>query len=119
MLPKEHRLKKSSEFKTVYNLKKSVANSLLILYVGKLKENNSIPTKAGFIVSKKISKRAVKRNKIKRQLRESFKKYLSQNNVAYESIVLIARDSCLASSFEQIDSAVEHILKLSCKKFIN
>ena len=73
MLPANERLKTSREFTTIYNLKRSVANPLLILYVGKEKTDASVPTKVGFVVGKKVHKRAVKRNRAKRLMREAYR----------------------------------------------
>ena len=72
MLSKKQRLTKSSAFKATYRLKQSTADALLVLYVGKEKteEQNS---RIGFIVSTKIHKRSVKRNRIKRLAREAYK----------------------------------------------
>jgi len=56
VLPKNERLKTSREFSTTYNLKRSVANPLLILYTGRKKESPDIPTKVGFVVGKKSTR---------------------------------------------------------------
>ena len=72
MLPKEYRLKKRSAFTATYKTGTSFHIDGITLFCGKKKEN-SYPTKVGFVVSKKIHKRAVKRNRIKRLMRESYR----------------------------------------------
>ncbi|MEI7943105.1 MAG: ribonuclease P protein component [Candidatus Riflemargulisbacteria bacterium] len=62
------RLRKYSEFKAVYAEQKKATGRSLIVY---FKPDNV--TRFGVIVSKKVDKRAVKRNKIKRRIREIFR----------------------------------------------
>ena len=68
MLPKEYRLKKRVAFAATYRTGKSYHKNGITLFCGKEKKQE-IPTKIGFVVSKKIHKRAVRRNRIKRLMR--------------------------------------------------
>ena len=81
MLNKRYRLKKHSAFSATYRAKNSVADEFMILYLGKEKTNDEIPTRAGFVVSKKIHKRSVKRNRIKRLMRESYRLALKNSEL--------------------------------------
>ena len=81
MLKKRYRLKNKKAFDATYNLKQVVSNSLLILYVGKKKTKDDVDTKFGFIASKKYHKRAVKRNLLKRRIRESYRKQKHNLNI--------------------------------------
>ena len=57
MLPKNYRLKKRSAFSATYRTGKSIHLAGITVFCGK--ENVSeYPTKVGFVVSKKIHKRA-------------------------------------------------------------
>ena len=49
------------------------------MYAGKIKTDKNCPTRVGFVVSKKIHKRAVIRNKIKRVLREILRLMFKNN----------------------------------------
>ena len=70
MLPKQFRLKKRLAFKATYKVKNSSHKGGVTLFAGIVKKEDC-PTKVGFVVSKKVHKRAVKRNRLKRLMRES------------------------------------------------
>ena len=75
MLPKQYRLKKKIAFNATYRTGVSYHQNGIIMFCGK-KKDDEYPTKIGFVVSKKIHKRAVKRNRIKRLMRESLRLYI-------------------------------------------
>lgn len=66
MLPKENRLKNKKDFERVFKEGKGFREGPLFLKVVK---NGLRESRFGFIVSKKVFKKATARNKIKRQLR--------------------------------------------------
>ena len=71
MLPKNYRLKNNSAFTVTYKMKNTVSNKYFLAYFGaKITDKETQSLKIGFVVSKKFHKRAVKRNRIKRLLRE-------------------------------------------------
>lgn len=117
MLSKKQRLTKSSAFKATYRLKQSTADALLILYVGKEKAHSN-PSRIGFIVSKKIHKRAVKRNRIKRLAREAYKLALHNCEIAppWLSVIFTARNEAVDADFKQVyNSVVTLINKMDAK----
>lgn len=119
MLPKDERLKTSREFSTIYRLKKSVANPLLILYVGRKKQDASVPTKAGFVVGKKVHKRAVKRNRAKRLMREAYRNIRKTDKFllnSYEYLIFLARIPILEADYNQVYEAVLDCFKKASKK---
>lgn len=112
MLPKENRLKKRSAFAATYRTGKSFHVSGITVFIGKEK-NNDIPTKFGFVVSKKIHKRAVKRNRIKRLMRESCRISIKDNafNNKYLSLVFVASSKILDKDFMYVNSAINKLLE--------
>ena len=113
MLPKEYRLKKRSAFNVTYRSGKSFHKNGVTMFVGKEK-NNDFPTKIGFVVSKKIHKRAVKRNRIKRLMRESCRLIIKEQSMSskYMSIIFVASTKLLNKNFSEVDSAIKKLVQL-------
>lgn len=95
MLKKQYRLKNKKAFDATYRNKKVVSNSVMSLYIGKPKKDLNTTTKFGFVVSKKYHKRAVKRNRIKRLLRESVRLAIKENKIGnldnYMSFIILPK----------------------------
>ena len=107
MLKKENRLKKRSAFAATYKIGNSFHRNGITMFLGKEKDNDS-PTKFGFVVSKKIHKRAVKRNRIKRLMRESVRLILKEKPAfRYISVIFVASSRLLDKGFSEIDSSIK------------
>ena len=115
MLQKQYRLKRYSTFNATYKLKNTVVDSNLCIYFGKEKTTEDIPTKIAFVVSKKIHKRAVVRNRIKRLMRESFRLILRNNEQPqihkYISIICVARYNSVGKDYNTINNSLNNLLK--------
>ena len=111
MLPKDYRLKKRAAFNATYRTGKSLHKDGITMFVGKEK-NNDFPTKIGFVVSKKIHKRAVKRNRIKRLMRESYRLLIKEDAVSdkYISLIFVASSRLLEKDFKDIDNAIRKLV---------
>ena len=100
-------IRKSDDFKNVYENGKSYANKYLVMYVLKCdREENRL----GISVSKKVGNSVV-RHRIARLLRESFR----LNNERFHSgwdIVVIARAGAKNASYHEIKSALLHLGRL-------
>ena len=113
MLPNEYRLRKRSAFNATYKSGKSFHKDGITMFVGKEK-NNEYPTKFGFVVSKKIHKRAVKRNRIRRLMRESCRLIIKNEGVSnkHMSAIFVASSRILGKDFSYVDSAIKKLVKL-------
>ena len=113
MLPKQYRLKKKSAFKATYKVKNSSHSGGVTLFAG-LKKKEDYPTKVGFVVSKKVHKRAVRRNRLKRLMWESYRLLLKENNLGnsqnYISLIFVGTDKALGKDFKHIKSSIEKLV---------
>ena len=105
MLSKKNRLTKSSSFKATYCQNRVVSDEFFVLFAGKNKQKDDIETKIGFVVSKKIDKRATVRNKIKRQLRAILRQNLN-TFVGAKNYVIVAKPSIVDLTYQQIEKEI-------------
>ena len=112
MLPKEYRLKKRGAFNATYKTGKSLHKDGITMFCGKENKTN-YPTKIGFVVSKKFHKRAVKRNRTKRLMRESVRLYIKQNQIKnrYLSVIFVASQKLLDKNFFEINRAMKMLVE--------
>ena len=114
MLKKQFRLRKNSAFNATYRIRHSYYRDGIVLWVGKKKENIDYPTKAGFVVSKKTHKRAVKRNRLKRLMRESYRLLQKENQISksqeYISLIFIGFEKALDKDFYEIKKIIYNLL---------
>lgn len=114
MLKKQFRLKKNSAFSATYRIKHSYHRHGIVLWVGKRKTDPQFPTKVGFVVSKKTHKRSVKRNRLKRLMRESYRLLLKEGKIdktqQYMSLIFVGFERALGKDFSQIQSLIFDLL---------
>ena len=85
MLKKMNRITKKKEFDHIFKNGKSIFNKIIGM---KIVFNELDNSRFGIIVSNKISKKAVKRNKIKRQIRSILRKKLEILNKNIDCTVI-------------------------------
>ena len=107
MLKKEFRLRKQKDFENIFNKGFYFSGNFLLL---KTVKNNLPISRFGFIVSKKISKKAVQRNRVKRLLRESVRLRQKDIRTGFDA-VFISRTGIVGKSFKEVDSVVGELLK--------
>jgi len=81
--------------------------SFLIL---KFKENDLAFSRIGFVVSKKVSKKAVLRNKVKRRLRESVNRELAHIRMGFD-LIFFTRREIKEKEFSDIEQLVKQLLE--------
>ncbi len=92
----------------IYKRGKSVANRQFVIYTKTNKDLEHF--RLGISVSKKLGN-AVVRNKIKRAIRENFK--VHKNDIIPIEIIVIARQPAKDMNTIQIQSSLEHVLKIA------
>jgi len=120
MLAKKYRLRKNSEFVATYAQKKHVVNEYIILNLGKQKPFLDYITKVAFVVSKKIDKRAVVRNKIKRRMREAYWELIKENPNynQWMSLIFSAKKECISTDYQNIKAQLKDIIEKAHKKYV-
>ena len=107
MLSKKYRLQKDKDFDLVFKKGKNSGSEFLFL---KLRKNDLEISRFGFILSKKISKNATVRNKIKRRLREIIRKELGNIKSGFD-IVIVAKPKIVGKDYLEIREEVGGLLK--------
>ena len=103
----QHFLKKNREFVRVFNFGKTFeCQSLKIKWL----ENKLDYFRFGIIVSTKIDKRAVIRNKIKRRLRAIFKEFAREIKSGFDFVVM-TRPAIKTLDYHQIREIINNFLE--------
>ncbi|AFY71676.1 ribonuclease P protein component [Thalassoporum mexicanum PCC 7367] len=89
MLPQQNRLRCRHDFAKVYNQGNRYGGRFLRLRV-RFTDNPHQPTRIGIVISKKVSKQAVVRNRVKRQLRAILRSHLSNLRQGLQIIVTVS-----------------------------
>ncbi len=108
MLAKEYRLAKKSDFDRVFKGGKKAYGQCYKLYF--LANNETANSRFAFVVSNKVSKKATKRNKIRRQSREIIRDNLSKFNTNND-IIIILFDRALDKEYLELKTDLESILR--------
>jgi ribonuclease P protein component len=104
MLSKDNRIKKKKDFELIFKNSKNFKNNFFILKIAK---NDLGVNRFGFVISKKVSKKAVIRNKIRRRLSEAVK--VEINNIkAGMDLILIVLPGAEKKDFYEIKEAVKN-----------
>ena len=115
-LPSKHRLKKRSHFQTVYRkgISRSSRHLILRAYTVEndsklIRENKLSESKIGISISRKVSKKAVERNQIKRRIRAVFRSLLPQISSGW-LIVIIVKPEAKKCKYEHFLRELEKLL---------
>ena len=113
MLPKINRLKRKKDFEMVFQKGEKIATDCFFL---KKVKNNFPYSRFGFIISSKVSKKAVLRNKLKRRLRNLVFKKIKKIKKGFD-IVLVALPNSKNKDFKELEKSLDKLFKLA--KIIN
>ena len=106
MLQKQNRLTKEKDFERVFKLGESFFTKVIGF---KLLKNNLSFSHFGFVVSNKIAKKANKRNRLKRQMREIVRLKIKKGEIKSGwDVVLIARPGVLEKDYQQLEKEIEY-----------
>ena len=103
---KKYRIRKNTEFRTVYRRGKSFSNPSLVLYIYK---NGKDINRCGISVSKKVGK-SVTRSRVKRLIGESYRLNNEGLKIGYD-LVFIARNPSNSKNYKEIEIALKNLLK--------
>lgn len=107
MLAKFNRLSKDKDFDRVFKNGRSSYNQIMgIKATGNGLENN----RYGILVSAKVSKKSVERNKIKRQLKAIIIKQTAKT-IQGNDIVIICLPEILNKTFKEIEQSMSNLFK--------
>jgi ribonuclease P protein component len=105
---KSERLKKNTEFVSTMKGKRLSVDGLSLFYA----PNDTGRFRVGISISKKLVTSAVKRNRLKRQLRDCIGRVLKSHTLGYD-LVFVARRGLSDIGFERILKTVEAALRKS------
>lgn len=103
-MKKKNILKKNSEYNRIIQTFKPIRYKYLSFYIERITEEKYF---FGFSVGKKIGN-AVKRNKIKRQLKSIIDKNIYQNGF---NCIIMVNSGIIKKSFQEIEKDVNKIIK--------
>ncbi len=107
MLPKENRLVQKPDFERVKEKGEKFQSNLFGLLVYPTGKEQS---RFGFVISTKLSKKAVRRNRAKRLLREQIKRLLSFIRPGFD-IVFLGKKPLIEANLSKIEKETNRLFK--------
>jgi len=115
MFSSKNRLRKKNDIDNVFKKGKTAAGNFVFL---RFANNNLNENRFAFVVSLKVSKKSVLRNRIKRQLREIIKKINLELKPGFDFLI-IARPIIINKNFQEITKDINEIFNLKINKIIS
>lgn len=107
MLPAKNRLTKRIDFNLTKTKGKLVQTNYFGVLIAKTLPTN--PPRFGIIVSTKVSKLAVARNRLKRQIRQCVRELLPNVSGGFDFVILVKR-SAVGESQKNLKEALEKVI---------
>ena len=108
MLEQKNRIKKKKDIENIFKKGKTFKQDSLIL---KILKNDLSFSRFGFIVPKKVSKKAVVRNKIKRRIREIVRSMMIKELKTNNDCLIIGLKGIEEKDFQETKNIVEKLFK--------
>ena len=117
-LPKAHRLRKRQDYRTVYEkgIRRYSPHLTLIALQIESESTSTQPTLLGISISKKVSKKAVIRNRIERQIKAAIASKLKAIAPGWK-VVIVVKSKAIECKYEHFLRELEELLKKA--KIIN
>ena len=106
---KRERLTKNKEFRSVFREGKSFSNQNLVVYIYPRSPIEDRQVRLGLVVSRKLGE-AVKRNKLKRRLREFFRLHKCLLKPGLD-IIFLPRKEAINCNYQELEKSVFSIFK--------
>lgn len=106
MLARQFRLVKAKDFKRIFKLGKAYHAKIFRL---KVLANGLATNRYGIVISTKVSKKSVERNKLKRQFRQALKQFDKRLVLGFD-LVIIVSPAALSQDYKFIKSQLEKTL---------
>lgn len=108
-LPKQYRLTKTKEFSKVYQQGRQASTKHLVVKALAIAELSATDcSRFGITISQKVSKRAVVRNRLKRQIRAAVQTLVPQIKSGYW-IVIVVRSAAVECDYWQFLQELEQL----------
>jgi len=101
-----HSLKKQKDFQNVYQNGSVFGNRQLVMIY---KKNNLEMNRIAVVASKKVSNRAVDRNRLRRQIKEAYRHLEAQIKPGYD-IIFVVKKYCLNQPYVVLEKALNHLM---------
>ena len=108
MKTRQNRLK-GADFNNIFKKGKTKSSDFIFL---KFKENNLKINRFGFVISVKVSKKANKRNKIRRQLWEIIKGNSANLRTGFD-IIIFLKPKIVKEKYQKIKEELEELFRKS------
>ncbi len=108
MLKKAYRITKNKDFQRILKNRGNFLNNPFFLI--KFIKNNKKNSRFGFVVSAKVSKKAVSRNLLKRRMREIIRLNLTRISPGYDIVFILKKDA-LVLKYSDLKKNVLNSLK--------
>ncbi|MGL4607633.1 MAG: ribonuclease P protein component [Eubacteriaceae bacterium] len=102
---KYNSLKKKNDFDRVFKQGEVFGNKTFVMYY---QRNNKAFNQLGIIVSKKVSKKSVVRNKIRRRMKEAYRLNEDKFKEGFD-IIIIAKNVCKDESYHNMEKSLKHL----------